>query len=51
MAEEGWNNNSQCLEEPGFPKLLFACTDHLSIYERPEYSSREYEDRGTLGVR
>jgi hypothetical protein len=22
--------------------------DHVSIYERPEYSSKEYEDRGTL---
>src|SRR5688572_837107 len=46
MAEEGWVN-SHCLEEPSFPKLLFACMDRLGIYERPEYTSREYEDRGT----
>jgi hypothetical protein len=30
------------------PKLLFACVDRIDIYEHPEYSSREYEDRGTL---
>jgi hypothetical protein len=30
------------------PKLLFACMDRIGIYERPEYSSREYEDRDTL---
>jgi hypothetical protein len=47
MAEER-ETNSQCLEEPGFPKLLFACMDRVGIYERLEYSSREYEDRGTL---
>jgi hypothetical protein len=49
MAEEREREtNNQCLEEPGFPKLLFACMDRVGIYERPEYSSREYEDRGTL---
>ena len=47
MGEEGWINN-HCLEDPGFSRLLFACMDRLGIYERPGYTSREYEDRGTL---
>lgn len=45
MAEEGQNNNL-CQEEPGFPKLLCTCLEYLGI-ERPEYSYREYEARGT----
>ena len=47
MAEEGWING-HCLDEAGFPRLLFACMDRLGIYERPEYSSKEYKDHGTL---
>jgi len=47
MGEEGWINN-HCLEDPGFSRLLFACMDRLGIYECSEYTSREYEDRGTL---
>ena len=47
MAGDGWVN-SHCLEEPSFPRLLFACVDRLGIYEHPDYTSREYEDRGTL---
>ena len=47
MAEEGWVN-SHCLEESGFLRLLFACMDRLGIYERPEYSIREYKDREIL---
>ena len=46
MAEEGWIN-SHCLEDPGFPILLFACMNRLGIYECPEYNIMEYEDRGT----
>lgn len=47
MTAEGWVN-SHCLEDAGFPRLLFACMDRLGIYEHPEYSSWEYEDCGTL---
>ena len=46
MAVEGWVT-SRCLEDPGFPRLLFACMDRLGIYECPEYTVMEYEDRGT----
>jgi len=46
MAAEGWVT-SRCLEDPGFPRLLFACMDRLGIYECPEYTVMEYIDRGT----
>jgi hypothetical protein len=46
MTEEGWVT-SHFLEEAGFPRMLFICMDHFGIYECSEYSSREYEDRGT----
>ena len=46
MAVEGWVT-SRCLEDPGFPRLLFVCLDRLVIYECLEYTVMEYEDRGT----
>lgn len=46
-AEDGWTHHN-CLETPGFPRLLFACMDHVGIYDRPKYSFREFEDHGTL---
>jgi len=35
------------LGRPWVPRLLFACMDRLGIYECPEYTIMEYEDRGT----
>ena len=43
MTEEEWVNN-HCLEEHDFLRLLFTYMDCLGIYERSEYSSREYKD-------
>jgi hypothetical protein len=36
-----------CLEEDGFPKVLYATTVRLCIMDRPEYVGREYMERGT----
>ena len=47
MTEEEWVNN-HCLEEHDFVRLLFTYMDCLGIYERPEYSIREYKDREIL---
>jgi hypothetical protein len=36
-----------CINEDGFPKVLYAATVRLGIPERPEYMSREFTEHGT----
>jgi hypothetical protein len=36
-----------CLEEDGFPKVLYATIVRLGIMDHPEYVGREYMERGT----
>jgi hypothetical protein len=46
MADETWTG-SNCLDTPGFPKLLYATMTRLGILDHPEYVGREYEECGT----
>jgi hypothetical protein len=36
-----------CINEDGFPKVLYAVTVQLGIPERPEYVGREFTEHGT----
>lgn len=45
MAQENWVN-TYCLNEEGFPKLLYAALDSWN-QARPEYEGREFEEYGT----
>jgi hypothetical protein len=36
-----------CVNEDGFPKVLYAATVRLGIPEHPEYVSREFTEHGT----
>lgn len=46
MEEAGWVT-SYCLDEPGFPKILYSAMSLLGIMEHPEYVGREYREYGT----
>ena len=36
-----------CINEDGFPKVLYAATVRLGIPERPEYVGRKFMEHGT----
>jgi hypothetical protein len=39
--------SSYCLNTEGFPKILYATLQKLSVQEHPEYEGREYMKHGT----
>ncbi|XP_039778425.1 uncharacterized protein LOC120645740, partial [Panicum virgatum] len=45
MADD-WTT-TYCINEDGFPKVLYAATVRLGIPERPEYIGREFMEHGT----
>jgi hypothetical protein len=45
MADD-WTT-TYCINEDGFPKVLYAATLRLGIPERPEYVGREFMEHGT----
>ena len=45
MADD-WTT-TYCINEDGFPKVLYAATVRLGIPERPEYVGREFMEHGT----
>lgn len=47
MEEEAVWKTSYCLNEQGFPILLYGAMMRLGIMERPEYVGREFEEYGT----
>lgn len=46
MEEAGWAI-TYCLDEAGFPRVLYEATSRLGIMEHPEYVGREYHEYGT----
>ena len=45
MADD-WTT-TYCINEDGFPRVLYAATVRLGIPERPEYVGREFVEHGT----
>ena len=45
MADD-WTT-TYCINEDGFPRVLYAATVRLGIPERPEYVGREFMEHGT----
>ena len=45
MADD-WTT-TYCINEDGFPKVLYAATVRLGIPEHPEYVGREFMEQGT----
>jgi len=47
MGEELDWTTSYCLDEEGFPEILWETLMRFGYTQHPEYQSREYEESGT----